>query len=430
MKRSGNQQTVIGRRRLAARGLAVAAVTGLAVCSLPATGWGATSTGGTIRPAAVYPAGSLFAWGDNEGGQLGNGDMSSNPALSPVAVKLPAGTEVTQAQGSCENAYALTAQGQVWAWGDNSAGQLGDGGQEHSSSVPVRVSLPAGVTVTSVQAGCQHAVALTSTGEVLAWGINADRELGDGGIESSSNIPVRVHMPTGIRVTAVSAGDNFSLALTAAGQVFAWGDNSSGRLGAGTTGAFSPTPVPVKLPALTRVTAISAGTEHSLARTVSGGVLAWGANSLGELGDGGAEDHSNVPVRVSLPRGTRVTSVSAGFSNSMALTNFRQVLVWGTNQHGELGTGTATGFGLLPTPVKLPAGSLVTAITAGHRHDVALTATGRVYGWGTGSLLGTGSSSEMPSLPVQAHLPAGLAVGIGAGPVADISLAIVLHTGR
>jgi alpha-tubulin suppressor-like RCC1 family protein len=405
MRRFGNQHAVTagpGPRRLAARGLAVAGVAGLAVSFLPAASWAASSTGATVRPVAAIPAGALFAWGVNETGQDGSGINSGNTAVSPVAVKLPAGTRVTTAQEGCGSGYALTTQGQMLAWGENDQGQLGDGAAGPISIVPVPVSLPPGTRVTSFRAGCDHVLALTSTGEVLAWGNNTDGDLGDGGAEAVRTTPVQVHLRAGLRITAVSAGDNFSLALTATGQVLAWGANDDGRLGDGGTELFSATPVPVKLPAFTRVTAISAGVLHSLAVTASGGMLAWG-----------------------------VTRVSAGFANSMALTSFRQVLAWGSNENGELGTGTETAFGALPVLVKLPAGSLVTAISAGHLNDVALTATGRVYSWGAGNLLGTGSSSDQASGPVQAKLPAGVpAFGIGTGSGALTTLAIVPTAGR
>jgi alpha-tubulin suppressor-like RCC1 family protein len=429
MKRSGNEQAATAGPRAAVRGLAVAAVTGLAVCALPAASWAATS-GSAARPAAAPPARSLLAWGDNSAGELGNGDNSGSFAVSPVTVKLSAGTKVTAAQGSCGTGYALTAQGQLLAWGDNELGELGDGGTEFKSTVPVPVSLPPHTRITSFQAGCQHVLALTSTGKVLAWGDNFNGGLGDGGTEPFSNTPVRVKLPAFARITAVSAGRDYSLALTATGQVLAWGQNNLGTLGDGTT-ASSPTPVPVKLPKYAQVTAISAGVDHSLARTVSGAVLAWGDNSFRELGDGGTESISDVPVMVSLPRGTRVISVSAGLDSSMALTNSRQVLTWGVNQHGELGTSSTATDSSVPGLVRLPAGSLVTAISAGANHDVALTATGRVYNWGLGFLLGDGSGLPTATPPVQPDLPAGVPVtGIGSGTGADFTFAIVARTGR
>ena len=112
--------------------------------------------------------------------------------------------------------------------------------------MPVNVSLPTGTKVTAVAAGSLHSLALTSTGAVFAWGYNADGELGDGGT-TNSDVPVKVKLPAGTKVTAVAAGGYYSLALTSTGTVFAWGYNADGELGDGGT-ANSIVPVKVKLP--------------------------------------------------------------------------------------------------------------------------------------------------------------------------------------
>jgi alpha-tubulin suppressor-like RCC1 family protein len=435
MRRSGDQKKVIRHRprRLATRGLAVAAAAGLAVCSLPAVSRAATSapSASTARMAAAPTARSLFGWGPNFWGELGIGS-TLNMAAFPEAVRLPAGTQVTAAAIGCRDGYALTDQGQVMAWGDNSSGALGNGTQT-DSSVPVPVSLPPGTTVTSIQAGCLNALALTSTGEVLAWGEHpVDGLPGDCSTEACITIPVPVQFPAGTTITAVSAGGFMDLALTATGQVYAWGDNDQGQLGDGLEGsqASSSTPVLVHIPAGIKITAISAGVDHSLAITAGGGVLAWGENVSGALGTGDTTNR-DVPASVSLLSGLKVTSVSAGDFTSMALTSSSQVLTWGDNQHGQLGTGTSADFSTLPALVTLPAGSgLVTAISSGFAHDVALTSTGSVYSWGLAFYLGEGSIAKRPDPPVQADLPAGAkATAIAPGPDAGSTLAIVPSTG-
>jgi alpha-tubulin suppressor-like RCC1 family protein len=163
------------------------------------------------------------------------------------------------------------------------AAQLGDG-KTTQSDVPVEVKLPAAAKVTAIAAGCHHSLALTSTGQVLAWGDNAYGELGDGKA-TQSDVPVEVKLPTETTATAVSGGGHHGLALTSTGQVLAWGENATGQLGDGKTDS-TDVPVGVKLPTGTKVTAIAGGGHHSLAVTSTGQVLAWGDNAQGELGDG------------------------------------------------------------------------------------------------------------------------------------------------
>ncbi len=149
--------------------------------------------------------------------------------------------------------------------------------------------------MTAVVAGAGHSLAVTSSGAVLAWGLNLYGALGNGSMGGSSDMPVNVSLPAGTKVTAVAAGALHSLALTSTGAVFAWGFNADGELGDGST-ANSDVPVKVDLPAGTKVTAVAAGGYYSLALTSTGSVFAWGYNADGELGDGGTAN-SDVPVR-------------------------------------------------------------------------------------------------------------------------------------
>ena len=151
----------------------------------------------------------------------------------PVHVNIPAGTKVTAIAAGGEHNLAVTSTGAVLAWGYGASGQLGNGGTG-SSSTPVGVTLPTGTTVTAVAAGALHSLALTSTGAVLAWGDNGEGELGDGS-KTNSDVPVKVKLPAGTKVIAVAAGGYYSLALTSSGTVLAWGYNADGELGDGGT---------------------------------------------------------------------------------------------------------------------------------------------------------------------------------------------------
>jgi alpha-tubulin suppressor-like RCC1 family protein len=364
----------------------------------------ATSTGTTTETVSAPPGSSVLAWGYNAEGQLGNGTTGSSS--TPVAVSLPAGTTVTAVSGGAQHSLALTSTGSVLAWGDNVGGELGNG-TTASSPTPVAVSLPAGTTVTAISAGDFYSLALTSTGSVLAWGSNSNGQLGNATTANSST-PVPVSLPNGTTVTAISAGGASSLALTSTGSVLAWGSNSNGQLGNATT-ANSSTPVPVSLPNGTTIAAISAGETYSLALTSTGSVLAWGNNGLGQLGNGTTAD-SSTPVAASLPNGTTATAISAGSDFSLALTSTGSVLAWGNNASGELGNGT-TANSSTPVAVSLPNGTTVSAVSGGDSHGLALTSTGSVLAWGYNGngQLGNGTTTDS-STPVAVSLAAGTTI--------------------
>jgi alpha-tubulin suppressor-like RCC1 family protein len=432
------------RARPAAAGLAAALVTGLVSPALAAaggTGVAAASAGATaasISPArtgAGRPAGTagaaaagtasraVLAWGRNAFGALGDGTTTDSDV--PVRVHLPAGTKVTQVRAGCIHTLALTSGGHVLAWGANGDGQLGDG-TTTSSDVPVKVKIPRGTKVTSVRAGCVFSLALTSTGQVLAWGDNLDGQLGDGST-SNSDTPVRVRLPAGTTVTAISAGQDFGLARTSKGHVRAWGHGDGGRLGDGNI-SNSDTPVKVKLPTGARVKALAAGGTHSLALT-SDGLFAWGFNGDGQLGDG-TTTSSATPVRIFiLVRGRslgHVTSLFAGCSHSLVLFSGGALFAWGDNTSGQLGDGTSTSSDK-PVGVALPAGTRVRAVSAGCTDSYALTVKGSVLAWGYDEYgeLGDGSDTQS-STPVRVELPAGWrASAVIAGPGADHALAMV-----
>jgi len=337
--------------------------------SLP-TGTTVTAiAGGTLHSLALTPTGQVLAWGYNFDGELGNG--STTNSSSPVAVSLPSGTIVTAIAGGGQHSLALTSTGRVLTWGANIYGELGNGSTTNSST-PVAVSLPSGTLVIAIAGGTLHSLALTSTGQVFAWGYNFDGELGNGTTTTTGcqciTTPVQVSLPSGPVVTAIAAGGGHGLALTSTGQVLAWGRNNSGQLGNGTMNNSS-IPVQVSLPSGTAVTAVAGGNSHSLALTATGQVLAWGINGYGQLGNGTLTT-STTPVAASVPSGTIVSAIAGGSIHSLALTSTGQVLAWGDNTSGQLGDGTNTSSS---TPVMVSGlRTVVTAIAAGAYHSLAI----------------------------------------------------------
>ncbi|MGX7671088.1 RCC1-like domain-containing protein [Plantactinospora sp. DSM 117369] len=383
---------------------------------------GAGLVAGLAVPAAAATAGTdVLSWGENNDFQLGNGTRGDRNRPGPVSV--PEGVTFTDVAGGQRHGLAVSSDGLVYAWGANGSGQVGDG----STSVrptPVQVLMPSEITTTAVAAGFAHSLALTSTGQVYAWGWNSEGQLGTGAPGGNSSTPAPVQLPTGTTVTDIAAHGDHSLALTSTGQVLAWGDNSQGQLGDGTT-TDRHTATPVSLPAGTTVTDIGAGSFHSLAIISTGQALAWGRNAEGQLGRGTVVPEVNpVPAAVWLPPGVTVTKIEGGYYSSYAITFQGRALAWGYNFFGDLGSGT-DGAALTPVWVALPAGVTVTDLDAGRHHALALTSTGRTLGWGENNhgQLGNGTLN-LSRVPVWVDLPTNTkATAVAAGNF--FSLAVV-----
>jgi len=357
----------------------------------------ATSAGST-HSLALKGDGTVWAWGNNSHGRLGDGTTTDSP--TPVQVMASADvplTGVTAISALGAHSLALKSDGTVWAWGSNTHGQLGDG-TTTDSPTPVQVSSLTGVT--AVATGENHSLALKSDGTVWAWGNNANGRLGDG-TTTDRLTPVQVSSLTG--VSSITAGNYHSVALKSDGTVWAWGQNNDGQLGDGTT-TDRLTPVQV----LTGATAIAAGNYHSVALKSDGTVWAWGYNGHGQLGDGTTENRLT-PVQA---KGegilTGVSSVFAGGFRSFALKTDGTVWAWGSNGSGQLGDGTLDSRST-PVQVKGEGGegilTGVSSISVGVSHTLALKSDGTLWAWGQNynGQLGDGTSGPgaSKSTPVE-----------------------------
>ena len=272
--------------------------------------------------------GSVWACGQNNYGQLGDGTTSAR--YTPVSVSELSGA-ATVAAGE-QHSLFLKNDGSVWACGRNNYGQLGDG-TNTSSNTPVQVSGLSGIT--AIAAGQLHSLFLKNDGTVWACGKNNSGQLGDG-TSTTSNTPVQVSGLSGI--TAVAAGKEHSLFLKNDGSVWACGKNEYGQLGDGTTNT-GITPMQVSGPS--GITAIAAGLNHSFFLENDGSVWACGSNYAGELGNGTTTNLPNAtPFQMSGLSG--ITAVAAGSHHSLFLKNNGDALACGFNSSGQLGDGTTT----------------------------------------------------------------------------------------
>ncbi len=335
--------------------------------------------------------GTARAWGLNNKGQLGDG-TTTNSAAHVTVFGL---TNVIAVAAGNEHSLALLSDGTVRAWGSNNNGQLGDG-TTTDRLTPVPVSGLMGVI--AIAAGFDFSVALKSDGTVWAWGDNSSGQLGNGSTTDSPT-PIQASGLTG--VTAISAGFDHTLALKSDASIWAWGNNSRGQLGNGTTTA-STTPVGS---GLGTAIAISAGNQFSVAMQRSGlsnTVWAWGKNSSGQLGIGTTADNTGPAWVSSL---SYMAGIAAGSDHTLAVRSDGTVWAWGDNTYGQLGNGTTAAS---YTPIQVPVGALsaVQAITAGNGDSFAETAIGSVWAWGNNDngLLGNGAGPAQPS-PVSITLP-------------------------
>ncbi len=316
---------------------------------------------GLYHSLALDESGNAWAWGNNWTGQLGDGSTADR--LTPVAVSMPPastppGISFVAISAGADHSLALDTNGNAWAWGDNSAGQLGLGTTSDNSLVPVSVNMPA-FAFTAISAGAGHSLALDTVGNAWAWGDNIDGQLGDGGTDNQFS-PVAVSMPS-VAFAAISAGGSISaggyhsVALDGDGDAWAWGSNFRGQLGIGSTGGQELTPVPVVMPSGTAFTSIAAHGEHTLTIDPSGNAWAWGDNFWGQLGDGdGGPASSNVPTSVIMPVGVDFEAVSAGYEHSLALDSDGNAWSWGRNQDGRLGDGSVVTERRQPGAVRMP----------------------------------------------------------------------------
>ena len=281
-----------------------------------------------------------------------------------------------------ESHSCAVVDGAAMCWGDNTNAQLGDG-TTTDRNVPTLVT-GLGSGITAVSAGGQHSCALTTAGGVKCWGRNNAGQLGDG-TTTLSTAPVDVAGLTS-GVTAIAAGWSHSCAALAAGGMKCWGANNIGQLGDGTT---VDRPLPASVAGLPgAVSEIAASVFHTCARTSAGAALCWGNNAHGQLGNGSTTNSSS-PVSVS-SLASGVAAISAGSAgvgeSTCALTTGGGVKCWGRNQFGQLGTptGSACGSPCSTTPVDVTGlSSGVAAIGAGGYNACAGLNAGGVQCWGS-----------------------------------------------
>jgi alpha-tubulin suppressor-like RCC1 family protein len=332
------------------------------------------AAGGANHTLIVKSDGTLWAIGDNSYGQLGDG--SNTLRARPVQVPGLANVESVAAGGN--HSMALTSAGVLYLWGSNATGQLGNGSSANSNT-PVQSAL---ADVIAIAAGRDHSLALQSDGDLYAWGANTDGQLGNGNTVDQAS-PALV--ATG--VAAIAGGRYHSVFAKADGTAYAMGHNYYGELGDGTRTLSAS---PVQMSGVSAATRVWAGDFSSFILLSDGTVMAVGENGVGTLGDGTT---SMRLTPVSIPNLANVTSLAVSTYHVLVRVSDGTIYSWGFNSNGQLGDGTTTqrvSAALMATPTS------VAHVGAGHGHSVAVSATGVVYTWGNNAWwqLGDGTNSQ------------------------------------
>ncbi len=320
------------------------------------------ATGGT-HTCLIEQAGATYCWGANSAGQLGTG--ATQTSTTPIAV---AGTaHFSSIAPGLSHTCALTARGALFCWGNNENGQLGDG-THTAHDAPTRVALAQ--PLASVVSGAGYSCGLSSDGQAFCWGAGARGQMGDG---ATSERTTPTSVATKIGFATLAAGWNHACGLTDTGLAYCWGANDDGQLGDGTNTDHSvPTPVRTTL----HFSTLSAGNAHTCGTTASGVIYCWGDNKYGQLGDGTRSSHST-PVAVD--GGEYFVTVSAGSVHTCALTPSHDAWCWGRNTYGQLGDGGAVSR---PSPVPVTGGHDFTSLKAFGSHTCGTTISAELFCWG------------------------------------------------
>jgi len=357
------------------------------------------STAGSSKTASMVAAGDgyalalnsegrVFAWGENDLGQLGDGTLKDHTTY--VSTKLPSGTTSIFIAAGGGQSFAIDSNGSLWGWGCNYYGEVGDGTTANKKE-PVHIGFPGDVSIASVAADTDRSMALDSTGVVWLWG----RECYWKGADSSgkmmdSQSPRKVDFPEGVSISSIAIGFHQYLALDTEGHVWQWSP------------LVSPyTPAQVRFPENTVIKAIDAGVDHCLAIDSADKTWAWGADLLGQLGNGQVWDDSDysVPILVSLKSTIHAFMVQAADKQSFVLDGdgniwaFGNYWLWGDSTYGDDGDILAA----QGTPTMMTKLKDIIYISMFTDNSYAICNDGTVWAWGSNNWrggLGDGTTKE------------------------------------
>jgi len=307
---------------------------------------------GDFHTVAIQSDGKLWAWGENVAGELGytstetcQGPLGSTPPCSTSPGQVGIDSDWVSIAAAGADTVALKSNGTLWAWGANDYGQLGDGTITDRHD-PTQESSHSNNWV-SIAAGGLNTVAIQSDGTLWSWGMNRYGQLGDG-TTTNSTVPEKRGINN--KWLSIAAGSEFTMAIKSDGTLWTWGRNHTGQLGHTSSDSCAPetdpcSTSPGQVGSDNKWISIAAGWSHSVALKSDGTLWAWGSNGTGQLGHTSLETCGGNPCSLSpgqVGTDTDWVSITAGPSHTMALKSDGTLWAWGSNSSGQLGDGTTT----------------------------------------------------------------------------------------
>ena len=341
--------------------------------TLPAT-FVEVFNGGT-HVIGLTSSGQIWGWAQNDFGQLGQGATGS-PQYTPIRIG-SASNWTSKISASATHTVAINSNGELWAWGSNTGGQIGQGNTTSPLSSPTRIGSANNWVECSAGSGITFAI--NSSGQLWACGVNTSGQLGRGNTTSPQTSLVQIGTDTNWSKIYASPQSTHVHAIRTNGTLWGWGINNGGQLGIGNT--TSPQTSPVQVGTDTNWQSVSPGNGFVVAKRTTGALWIWGNNTNGELGRGNTTSPQTSPIQVGSD--TNWANYSAGSFWTIAIKNNGEMWSWGTNSSGVSGQNTLTGNTL--TPTRIGTGTNWSKVSGGSASTVALTTTNELWSWGQNS---------------------------------------------